>query len=78
MSVRTAKLEHKIKDHLDLTGRPASPGGGEDQVATPANTKQALQMVFDGLGYLAAADPAALAAQAQAECLQAFAPGITR
>jgi len=39
-------------------------------MATPASTTQALQMVLDGLGYLAAADPAALAADAQAECLQ--------
>jgi len=27
-------------------------------------------MILDGLSYLAAADPTALAAQAQAECLQ--------
>ena len=39
-------------------------------MATPASTKEALEMVLDGLSYLAAADPTALAAQAQAECLQ--------
>ena len=39
-------------------------------MATPASTQQALEMVLDGLSYLAAADPTALAAQAQAECLQ--------
>jgi len=39
-------------------------------MATPASTKEALEMVLDGLGYLAAADPTALAAEAQAECLQ--------
>jgi hypothetical protein len=31
-----------------------------------------MEMVLAGLGYLAAADPTALAVQAQAECLQAF------
>ena len=39
-------------------------------MATPASTKEALEMVLDGLGYLAAADPTALAAEAQADCLQ--------
>ena len=39
-------------------------------MATPASTQEALEMVRAGLSYLAAADPAALAAQAQAECLQ--------
>ena len=39
-------------------------------MATPASTQEALEMVLDGLSYLAAADPTALAAQAQAECLQ--------
>jgi hypothetical protein len=41
-------------------------------VATPApaSTAEAMDMVLTGLGYLAAADPAALAAEAQAECLQ--------
>ncbi len=39
-------------------------------MATPASTKEALEMVLDGLGYLAASDPTALAAEAQAECLQ--------
>ena len=39
-------------------------------MATPASTQEALEMVLDGLSLLAAADPTALAAQAQAECLQ--------
>jgi Domain of unknown function (DUF222) len=41
-------------------------------VATPApaSTAEAMDMVLTGLSYLAAADPTALAAQAQAECLQ--------
>ena len=39
-------------------------------MAAPASTQQALEMILDGLSYLAAADPTALAAQAQAECLQ--------
>ena len=34
--------------------------------------REAMGMVLAGLSYLAAADPTALAAQAQAECLQAF------
>jgi Domain of unknown function (DUF222) len=41
-------------------------------VATPASIKEALEMVRDGMDYLAAADPAALSARAQAECLQAL------
>jgi Domain of unknown function (DUF222) len=41
-------------------------------VATPApaSTAEAMDMVLTGLSYLAATDPTALAAQAQAECLQ--------
>ena len=39
-------------------------------IPAPASTQEALEMVRDGLSYLAAADPTALAAQAQAECLQ--------
>jgi hypothetical protein len=41
-------------------------------VATPApaSTAEAIDMVLTGLRHLAAADPAALGAQAQAECLQ--------
>jgi len=39
-------------------------------VAAPASTAEALAMVRAGLSYLAAADPAVLAARAQAECLQ--------
>ena len=38
----------------------------------PASTAEAMDMVLTGLRYLAAADPTALAAQAQAECLQTF------
>lgn len=41
-------------------------------VPAPANTAEAMDMVLTGLSYLAAADPTALAAQAQAQCLQAF------
>ena len=40
--------------------------------APPASTAEAMDMVLAGLSYLAAADPTTLAAQAQAECLQAF------
>ena len=39
-------------------------------VPAPASTAEAMDMVLAGLGYLAAADPTVLAAQAQAECLQ--------
>jgi hypothetical protein len=35
-----------------------------------ASTAEAMDMVFTGLGYLAAADPTALPAQAQADCLE--------
>ena len=46
--------------------------GGEDPVATPApaSTAEAMDMVLTGLRYLAATDPTALSAQAQADCLQ--------
>jgi Domain of unknown function (DUF222) len=36
----------------------------------PASTAEAMDMVLTGLRYMAAADPTALAVQAQAECLQ--------
>jgi hypothetical protein len=36
----------------------------------PASAAEAMHMVLAGLSYLADADPTALAAQAQAECLQ--------
>ena len=36
----------------------------------PASSAEAIDMVLTGLSYLASADPTALAAQAQAECLQ--------
>ena len=41
-------------------------------VPSPASTAEAADMVLAGLRYLAAADPTALAAQAQAECLQSL------
>ncbi len=41
-------------------------------IPAPASTAEAMDMVLTGLSYLAAGDPAALAAEAQAECLQAF------
>ncbi len=44
-------------------------------IPVPASTAEAMDMVLTGLRYLAAADPAVLAAQAQAECLQATASG---
>ena len=36
----------------------------------PANAREALDMIRAGLGYLAAADPAQLPAETQAECLR--------
>jgi hypothetical protein len=41
-------------------------------IPAPATTAEAMDMVLAGLRYLAVTDPAALAAQAQAECLQGF------
>jgi hypothetical protein len=41
-------------------------------VPDPASTSEALAMVRAGMGFLAAADPAAMAAQTQAECLAAL------
>ena len=48
----------------------APPPAGS--AAPPASAAEAMDMVLAGLSYLAAADPTALAAQAQAECLLAF------
>ena len=50
-------------------GNAPPPAGN---AASPASIAQAMGMVLTGLSYLAAADPTTLAAQAQAECLQAF------
>jgi len=44
-------------------------------VPTPASTTDAIKMVLTGLSHLAATDPTAMAAQAQAECLQALEQG---
>jgi hypothetical protein len=41
-------------------------------ISAPASTIDAMDMVLTGLAYLAAADPTALANQAQADCLQGF------
>jgi Domain of unknown function (DUF222) len=41
-------------------------------VPAPASTAEAVDMVLAGLRYLAGADPTALAAQAQAECLRSL------
>ena len=41
-------------------------------VPAPASAAEALDMVLGGLGYLASADPTAMAADAQASCLQAL------
>jgi hypothetical protein len=41
-------------------------------VPAPASTAEAVDMVLAGLRHLAAADPTALAAQAQAECLRSL------
>ncbi|HMD22684.1 MAG TPA: hypothetical protein VKH61_01200, partial [Streptosporangiaceae bacterium] len=38
----------------------------------PASAAEAMDQILSRLSYLAAADPTAMAAQAQAECLQAF------
>jgi hypothetical protein len=42
------------------------------RIPAPASTTEAMDMVLTGLRHLAAADPTTLAAQAQADCLQAF------
>ena len=44
-------------------------------IPAPASADQATDMVLTGLRYLAATDPTAMAAQAQAECLQALEQG---
>jgi len=44
-------------------------------IPAPVNTDEAVDMVLTGLSHLAATDPTALAAQAQARCLQALEQG---
>ena len=44
-------------------------------MAAPANAAEAVEMFLDGLGFVAAMDPTALAAEAQAQCLQALEHG---
>ena len=44
-------------------------------VTTPASTREALDMVRAGLGYLASADASQLSAQTQAECLRELEQG---
>ena len=44
-------------------------------IPAPASADQASDMVIAGLGYLAAMDPTALAAAAQARCLKALEQG---
>jgi hypothetical protein len=62
-----------------VTGLPRDPWrevtAQVSTVPAPASTAEAVQLVLAGLSYLAAADPAAMAAQAQAECLQALEQG---
>jgi hypothetical protein len=45
------------------------------RMATPASAAEAVEMFLDGLGYIAAMDPTALAAEAQAQCLRALEHG---
>ena len=40
--------------------------------AEPASAAEALRMLSSAMGYLAAADPTAMSAQAQADCLLAL------
>ena len=47
-------------------------------MAAPASTAEAVEMVLAGLSYLAAADPATMAAQAQAGFLLALEQGDVR
>jgi len=78
MSVETGKLEHKIQRFsAERAVLRASRQGGEAQmiIPVPASPGQASDMVLTGLRYLAATDPTALTAQAQAECLQALEQG---
>jgi Domain of unknown function (DUF222) len=44
-------------------------------MASPASAAEAVEMFLDGLGYIAAMDPTALAAEAQAVCLRALEHG---
>jgi hypothetical protein len=44
-------------------------------MAAPASAAEAVEMFLDGLGYIAAMDPTALAAEAQAQCLRALEHG---
>ena len=44
-------------------------------MAAPTSAAEAVEMFLDGLGYIAALDPTALAAEAQAQCLRALERG---
>jgi hypothetical protein len=44
-------------------------------IPAPASEAEAVQMILTGLSHLAAADPTAMAIQAQAECLRALEQG---
>ena len=44
-------------------------------MTAPPSTAEAIDMFLDGLGHLATLDPTALAAEAQAKCLQALEQG---
>src|SRR3984957_6257995 len=66
MSVWVDKLEQQIKR---LAGK-ARGGGGPVGIPPPPGAADAVDMVLTGLRHLAASDPAALATQAQAGCLQ--------
>ena len=67
----TAEKENTRADDQD---QPASiPRREVTQVSTrPTSASEALDMVRAGLGYLAAADATAMAADTQAQCLQAL------
>ena len=67
---RRAKTASKTTAGHSVAG--SAPAGSISTASAPASTAQAMDMVLTGLSYLAAADPTDLAAQAQAECLQAF------
>src|ERR1700691_2194606 len=68
------KSNNKARDISGPTTSLRVSQGGEDQVAipAPASNAEAMDMVLTGLRHLAATDPTALAAQAQAACLLAL------
>src|ERR1700758_675869 len=73
MSSRVGTIEPVVEQEGARPGGPRASGRRWHQMSTvmsPDSVAEALEMMRAGLSYLAAADPAALPAETQAECLR--------